>query len=109
MLAFLFLYWIKTDSFATVLLLLRLLLSASECRSFILPNVKDEPRPWLARLVLLGARGVTAKVVGSSDWFGSWFVEWKIGFIRCHFEPHQILKDIESESFIYYGGAYLSD
>src|SRR5438874_453311 len=31
----------------------------------ILPNVKDEPRPGLARLVLLGARGVTAPVVGS--------------------------------------------
>src|SRR5947207_13042468 len=31
----------------------------------ILPNVRDEPRPWLARLVLLGARGVTAMVVGS--------------------------------------------
>ena len=30
-----------------------------------LPNVQDEPRPWLARLVLLGARGVTAMVVGS--------------------------------------------
>src|SRR5205823_11455975 len=34
-------------------------------RIHILPNVKDEPRPWLARLVLLGARGVTAMVVGS--------------------------------------------
>jgi hypothetical protein len=31
-----------------------------------LPNVQDEPRPWLARLVLLGARDVTAVVVGSS-------------------------------------------
>src|SRR5437773_8975980 len=31
----------------------------------VLPNVQDEPRPWLARLVLLGARGVTAMVVGS--------------------------------------------
>ena len=29
------------------------------------PNVQDEPRPGLARLVLLGARGVTAPVVGS--------------------------------------------
>src|SRR5947207_5797685 len=36
----------------------------------ILPNVKDEPRPWLARLVLLGARGVTAMVVGSGAWLG---------------------------------------
>jgi hypothetical protein len=30
-----------------------------------LPNVKDEPRPRLARAVLLGARIVTAVVVGS--------------------------------------------
>jgi len=36
-----------------------------------LPNVKDEPRPCLARLVLLGARGVTDRVVGSGAWFGS--------------------------------------
>src|SRR5688572_27919538 len=41
----------------------------------ILPNVQDEPRPWLARLVLLGARDVTAMVVGSGallgvDWWG---------------------------------------
>ena len=28
-----------------------------------MPNVQDEPRPWLARLVLLGARDVTAMVV----------------------------------------------
>jgi len=39
--------------------------------SILLPNVQDEPRPWLARLVLLGARGVTAMVVGSGAWFGS--------------------------------------
>ena len=40
--------------------------------SFIfLPNVIDEPRPSLARLVLLGARGVTDRVVGSSAWLGS--------------------------------------
>jgi hypothetical protein len=38
------------------------------------PNVKDEPRPWLARLVLLGARDVPAMVVGSSAWFGSSFI-----------------------------------
>ena len=36
-----------------------------------LPNVQDEPRPCLARLVLLGARGVTDRVVGSSAWLGS--------------------------------------
>jgi hypothetical protein len=35
------------------------------------PNVQDEPRPQLARGVLLGARPVTAEGVGSSDWFGS--------------------------------------
>jgi hypothetical protein len=35
-----------------------------------LPNVKDEPRPWLARAVLLGARIVTAMVVGSGALFG---------------------------------------
>ena len=32
---------------------------------------KDEPRPWLARLVLLGARDVTAMVVGSGALLGS--------------------------------------
>jgi hypothetical protein len=36
----------------------------------LLPNVQDEPRPWLARLVLLGARGVTAMVVGSGVLLG---------------------------------------
>jgi hypothetical protein len=30
---------------------------------FLLPNVQDEPPPWLARLVLLGERDVTAMVV----------------------------------------------
>ena len=39
--------------------------------AILLPNVQGEPRSWLARLVLLGARGVTAKFVGSSAWFGS--------------------------------------
>src|SRR5438876_1410719 len=38
--------------------------------SLILANVKDEPRPGLARLVLLGARGVTAPVVGSGALLG---------------------------------------
>src|SRR5215204_7771110 len=38
---------------------------------FILPNVKDEPRPGLARAVLLGARVVTAPVVGSGALFGA--------------------------------------
>jgi len=36
-----------------------------------MPNVQDEPRPCLARPVLLGAQGVTDRVVGSSDWLGS--------------------------------------
>ena len=36
----------------------------------IMPNVQDEPRPWPARLVLLGARGVTAMVVGSGALLG---------------------------------------
>jgi hypothetical protein len=31
----------------------------------LLPNVKDEPRSRLARAVLLGARIVTAVIVGS--------------------------------------------
>ena len=38
---------------------------------FILPNVQDEPRPSLARSVRLGARSVTARVVGSSAWLGA--------------------------------------
>src|SRR5688572_32075352 len=37
------------------------------------PNVQDEPRPWLARAVLLGARAVTAMVVGSGALLGSFF------------------------------------
>jgi hypothetical protein len=36
------------------------------------PNVQDEPRPWLARAVLLGARIVTAMVVGSGALLGVW-------------------------------------
>src|SRR5688572_9409230 len=36
----------------------------------LLPNVQDEPRPWLARAVLLGARVVTAMVVGSGALLG---------------------------------------
>jgi hypothetical protein len=39
-------------------------------RARLLPNVQDEPRPRLARLVLLGARDVTAVVVGSGGLFG---------------------------------------
>src|SRR5690349_20856656 len=35
-----------------------------------LANVQDEPRPWLARAVLLGARIVTAMVVGSGALLG---------------------------------------
>ena len=37
-----------------------------------MPNVQDEPRPGLARLVLLGARGVTVPVVGSGALLGVW-------------------------------------
>jgi len=46
--------------------------SSSEPRiaTFALANVKDEPRPRLARAVLLGARIVTAVVVGSGALFG---------------------------------------
>lgn len=33
-------------------------------------NVQDEPRLTLARSVLLGARSMTVRVVGSGDWFG---------------------------------------
>jgi hypothetical protein len=36
-----------------------------------LPNVQDEPPPQPARLVLLGARDVTAVVVGSGGLFGT--------------------------------------
>ena len=49
---------------------------------YLSPNVQDEPRPQLARLVLLGARGVTAVVVGSGAWFGSVvFIFWIGGFL----------------------------
>jgi hypothetical protein len=36
-----------------------------------LSNVKSEPRAWLAHFVLLGARNVTAMLVGSTAWLGS--------------------------------------
>jgi len=36
-----------------------------------LPNVKAEPRTYLARSVLPGARSVQSRFVGSSAWFGS--------------------------------------
>src|SRR4051812_24449510 len=39
--------------------------SNENARCIVLPNVKDEPRSGLARLVLLGARDVTALTVGS--------------------------------------------
>jgi hypothetical protein len=44
--------------------------SLSEDSHRLLPNVQDEPRPWLARAVLLGARIVTAMVVGSGALLG---------------------------------------
>src|SRR6267154_936112 len=44
--------------------------------------------------------------VGSSDWFGCWFVEWKIDFIHGPFATLQILRCIESRIFLYYGGDY---
>jgi hypothetical protein len=46
------------------------------------PNVQDEPRPWLARLVLLGARDVTAMVVGSGALLG----------VFCELLPHGLGK-----------------
>ena len=36
----------------------------------LVANVQDEPQPWLARAVLLGARDVTAMVVGSGALLG---------------------------------------
>jgi hypothetical protein len=38
-----------------------------------LPNVKAQRRAWLARLVLLGARGVTDMIVRCSAWLGCIF------------------------------------
>src|SRR5688572_4664247 len=59
----------------------------------ILPNVQDEPRPWLARLVLLGARGVTAMVVGSGALLGRFsiyqrYTAWSIRPQRQSGLPH---------------------
>jgi F0F1-type ATP synthase assembly protein I len=51
-----------------------------------LPNVKDEPRSRLARAVLLGARIVTAVIVGSGALFGPFFDRLKLPArmaIRC--------------------------
>jgi len=42
--------------------------------SLFLPNVKSEPRAWLARFVLLGAQNVTAMLVGSTALLGSVFL-----------------------------------
>ena len=42
----------------------------SERALFIVPNVKDQTRPQLARSVLLGAQSVTAVVVVCIAWFG---------------------------------------
>jgi hypothetical protein len=42
---------------------------------FLLPNVKSEPRAWLAQFVLLGARNVTAMLVGSTALLGSFLFE----------------------------------
>jgi len=52
-----------------------------------LPNVQDEPRPWLARLVLLGARGVTAMVVGSGVLFGDWTLRSNTAPMKCDIFP----------------------
>ena len=38
------------------------------------PNVQSEPRAWLAHFVLLGARNVTAMLVGSTALLGSVFI-----------------------------------
>jgi hypothetical protein len=43
-----------------------------------MPNVQDEPRPWLARAVLPGARIVTAMVVGSGALLGLWCIYAKV-------------------------------
>ena len=45
---------------------------STEGTHVLLANVQDEPRPWLARAVLLGARIVTAMVVGSGALLGIW-------------------------------------
>ena len=42
----------------------------SSINCLFLPNAQAEPRPYMARVVLLGARTVTCMVVGSSAWFG---------------------------------------
>ena len=39
-----------------------------------MPNVQSEPRAWLAHFVLLGARNVTAMLVGSTALLGSVFL-----------------------------------
>jgi len=47
------------------------------------PNVQSEPRSWLARLVLPGARGVPVMIVGSTAWLGT------VVFISLLFEYHR--------------------
>src|SRR5215216_2163552 len=50
----------------------------------VLPNVQDEPRPWLARLVLLGARAVTAMVVGSGALLAGFLFEFELRFMQAN-------------------------
>src|SRR5687767_11701042 len=50
-------------------------INVSDLGHAFLPNVQDEPRPWLARAVLLGARIVTAMVVGSGALLAIFFGE----------------------------------
>jgi hypothetical protein len=50
-------------------------------RLHLLPNVQDEPRPWLARAVLLGARIVTAMVVGSGAWLAFFLFRAAMSFV----------------------------
>jgi hypothetical protein len=46
------------------------LLASQSCVHSVLPNAQSEPRPYMARSVLLGARFVTCMVVGSTALFG---------------------------------------
>jgi hypothetical protein len=64
------------------------------------PNVKDEPRPRLARAVLLGARIVTAVVVGSGALFGALDFAKEVNGVSSMEDIDGVARDVRSKELI---------